>query len=376
MLSSSDERERARLRLPQFLFEYVDGGAFDEVTLVSNIEELRKVRLRQRVLKDVSQIDTGCRLFGMPCDLPLVLGPVGLAGLFARRGEAGAAQAAKAGSIPFCLSTVSVCAIEEVSQAIGSPFWFQLYMVRDRSFMNDLLAIASEHCSALVLTVDMPVGATRYRDFRSGLSGASGFSGRARRAWQAVRRPGWSLDVGLCGRPHSLGNLAPLFGKQAGMDDFVAWISRNFDPAVTWRDIDFIRQRWSGPLIIKGIADPVDASLAIERGADAIVISNHGGRQLDGTISSIEALRAVRTEFGNGPQIHVDGGVRSGIDVFRMLASGADCVWVGRAWAYALAAGGTEGVRAMIGRFAIELRAAMAMTGCQSISDIGQESLI
>ena len=371
-----DYRDLARRRTPHFLFEYVDGGAYDEVTLKRNVDDLRAVALRQRVLRDVSRIDLTTTLFGQEWAMPIGLAPVGLAGLNARRGEVQAARAAEAAGAPFCLSTVSVCPIEEVAGALKKPFWFQLYMVRDRAFVLDLLAKAkASGCSALVFTVDLPVPGARYRDVRSGLAGAAGASGALRRAWQALQRPGWALDVGLMGGPHTLGNVAPMLGGQTGLEDFFAWMSRNFDPSVTWRDLDFIRETWDGPLIIKGVLDPDDARQAKAIGADGVVVSNHGGRQLDGVLSTARALPAIVDAVGGDLTVLADGGVRSGLDVARLMAMGAQGVLVGRAWVYALAGGGQAGVARALALMAAELRVAMALTGVNKVSDLGPDCL-
>jgi L-lactate dehydrogenase (cytochrome) len=376
MLTGPDDlEERARKRLPRFMFDYICGGSYDEVTLRANRAALARVRLRQRVMRDVSDIDTSTKLFGRQARLPLALGPVGLAGMCARRGEVQAARAAGKAGVPFCLSTVAVCALEEVAAAAAMPFWYQLYMIRDRAFMADLLRRAAQHCSVLVFTVDVPVAAPRWRDFRSGLSGAPGLGGALRRGLQAAARPSWSFDVGLRGRPHSIGNLAPVLGPRAGTADFVSWAQRNFDPSVTWDDLAFVREHWRGPLVIKGILDPDDAAAAVNAGADGIVVSNHGGRQLDGAIASAEALPAIAQRVGGRTAILADGGVRSGLDVLKMLALGADGVLIGRAWAYALAVGGEPGVTALLTSFGRDLRAAMAMTGCRRLGEAGPEIL-
>ncbi len=370
-----DLEAQARRRLPHFLFEYVCGGSYDEVTVKANGQALRDVRLRQRVMRDVSDIRTDGSLFGQDVPLPVGLGPVGLAGMCARRGEVQAARAARTAGVPFCLSTVSVCDIAEVAVGTGAPFWFQLYMIRDRAFMIDLLQQAARHCSALVFTVDMPVGATRYRDFRSGMSGAPGLRGSLRRGLQAARRARWAWDVGLRGRPHALGNLKPVLGARAGTQDFAAWIMRNFDPSVTWDDLAFVRDHWTGPLLVKGVLDPEDAEAAVVAGADGIVVSNHGGRQLDGARATAEVLPRIATRVKGRAAILADGGVRSGLDVFKMLALGADGVLLGRAWAYALAIGGEAGVTALLDAIGRDLRAAMAMTGCRTLADITPDIL-
>ncbi|MEO5493651.1 MAG: FMN-dependent L-lactate dehydrogenase LldD [Sphingomonas sp.] len=375
--STLDYRELARRRLPHFLFEYIDGGSYCEVTLRRNIADLETIALRQRVLNDVSSIDLSVELFGRRLALPIALAPIGLAGLSARRGEVQAARAAEAAGIPFCLSTVSACPIAEVASAIAAPFWFQLYMIRDRSFMIDLMAKARDAgCSALVFTVDMPVPGSRYRDYRSGLAGAVGLRGAARRTWQAMRRPGWAYDVGFRGRPHQLGNVAPVLGDKTGLEDFFAWMRDNFDPSVSWKDLDFIRKHWAGPLIIKGLLDPEDARAAADLGADGIVVSNHGGRQLDGVLSTARALPPIADAVGDRLTVLADGGVRSGLDVVRLLALGAKSVLLGRAWAYALAGRGEAGVAHMLTLIEAEMRVAMALTGCTRIDAVTREALV
>ncbi len=374
--SASDYRDLARRRLPHFLYEYVDGGSYDEVTLRRNRAELQRIALRQRVLRDVSDIDLSVEIFGQRQSMPVALGPIGLAGLLARRGECQAVAAAEAAGIPFCLSTVSACSLGEVAEAASAPFWFQLYMMRDRGFVEALLADARDRgCSTLIFTVDMPLPGSRYRDYRSGLAGASGPWGAARRFGQALVRPDWAFDVGLRGRPHSLGNVARLLDRKSGLDDFMGWMRSNFDPSVTWRDLEHIRSIWSGPLVIKGILDAEDARAAAGLGADGIVVSNHGGRQLDGVPSTAEALPAIVRAIDGKLRIFADGGVRSGLDVARLLCLGADCVLLGRAWAYALAAGGGAGVRHMLSLFEAELRVALSLTGVTRIADLDHHAL-
>lgn len=375
--SALDYRALARRRLPRFLFEYLDGGSYAEVTLRRNVEDLERIELRQRVLQEVSQLDLSADLFGRKLAMPVALGPVGLAGMNARRGEIQAARAAASAGIPFCLSTVSACPIDEVAAAIADPLWFQLYMIRDRAFMRDLLQKARAHgCSALLFTVDMPVPGSRYRDYRSGLAGAPGVVGKVRRVLQGITRPGWAWDVGLRGRPHSLGNVAPVLGKNTGLEDFFAWMRDSFDPGVSWRDLEFIRSEWSGPLIVKGILDRDDALAAAEHGADGIVVSNHGGRQLDGVPSSARALPPIVEAVGDKLTILADGGVRSGLDVVRMLALGAQGVLLGRAWAFALAGAGEAGVRHVLALIEAEMRVAMALTGATSVSKINRSILV
>jgi len=374
--STLDYREMARRRLPRFLFDYIDGGSYAEVTLRRNVEDLARIALRQRVLSDVSAIDTKATLFGQTLALPIALGPIGLAGLAARRGEVQAACAAEAAGVPFCLSTVSACSLKEVAAGVTKPFWFQLYMIRDRGFMRDLLGQAkAAGCSTLVFTVDMPVPGARYRDVRSGLAGAPGLAGSVRRMMQALVRPGWAFDVGLCGRPHLLGNVAPILGKKTGLEDFFGWMRANFDAAASWRDLDFIRAEWNGPLILKGILDAEDARLAASAGADGLVVSNHGGRQLDGVLSTAAALPPIAEAVGDRLTVLADGGVRSGLDVARMLALGAKGVLLGRAWIYALAAGGQGSVTHLLQLMDAELRVTMALTGCTSLAALDRSRL-
>ena len=375
--SALDYRELARRRLPHFLFEYIDGGSYAEVTLRRNVADLEAIALRQRVLTDVSRLDLSTTLFGRRQALPIALAPIGLAGMNARRGEVQAARAAERAGIPFCLSTVSACPIDEVARDTTAPFWFQLYMIRDRGFMRDLIAQAkAAGCSALVFTVDMPVPGSRYRDYRSGLAGASGLRGAVRRTAQSVLRPRWAWDVGVRGRPHQLGNVAPVLGKNSGLEDFFAWMRDNFDPTVSWKDLEFIREIWDGPLIIKGILDREDALAAAAVGADGIVVSNHGGRQLDGVPSTAVALPPIAEAVAGRLTILADGGVRSGLDVVRILALGADGVLLGRAWVYALAAAGEAGVAHLLALMEAEMRVAMALTSCTDIAAITPDALV
>jgi L-lactate dehydrogenase (cytochrome) len=372
----TDYRELARRRLPRFLFEYIDGGSYAEVTLKRNLDDLAAIALRQRVLRDVSQIDLSTELFGQKLAMPVALAPIGLAGLNARRGEVQAARAAQKAGVPFCLSTVSACPLAEVAAGAPQPFWFQLYMIRDRAFMKDLLAqAAAARCSALVFTVDMPVPGSRYRDYRSGLAGAPGFAGSLRRFGQALLRPAWAWDVGIHGRPHALGNVAPVLGANTGLEDFFAWMRSNFDPRVTWKDMEWVRQEWRGPLIVKGILDPEDARAAARLGADGIIVSNHGGRQLDGVLSTARVLPSIADAVGDKLTVLADSGVRSGLDVVRMLALGARGVLIGRAWAFALAARGEAGVAHVLELLAAEMRVAMALTGCTRVQAIGRDVL-
>jgi L-lactate dehydrogenase (cytochrome) len=363
-----DYRALAKSRLPHFLFEYLDGGSYDEVTLRRNVEDLQSIGLKQRVLRDVSSIDLSTELFESRWSMPVGLGPVGLAGFYARRGEVQAARAAAAADVPFTLSTVGGCSLEEVARS-GAPFWFQLYFVKDRSFVRDMIARAKEvGCGALLLTVDLAVPGSRYRDARAVSSGLG-------RTIELLARPQWLWDVGIRGRPISLGNLESIIGKRAPLSDFQRWIHDNFDPSVSWKDVEWVRLQWDGPLVIKGILDPDDARQAIAGNADGIVVSNHGGRQLDGALSTARALPKIADAVAGRAPVLVDGGVRSGLDVVRMLALGASFVLLGRAWAYALAARGGAGVTHALKLVEAEMRVAMALTGCTSISEISSNTL-
>jgi L-lactate dehydrogenase (cytochrome) len=373
--STLDFREVARRRLPRFLFDYADGGANSEYTLRRNVQDLGDLALRQRVLVGGGAVDLTTTLFGQQRPLPVMLGPVGIAGMFRCRGETQAARAAKAAGIPFCLSTVSLCSLREVVEAAGNEHvWFQLYVLRDREFMRDLLATAQGlGVKTLVFTVDMPIPGSRYRDAHSGMSGPNA---PLRRILQALAKPAWAWDVGLNGRPHRLGNLEPLLGKASGLNDYIGWLGANFDPTIMWKDLDWIRSRWTGPLILKGILDPEDARAAVDIGADGIVVSNHGGRQLDGVLSSTRALPAIVDAVGDRTTVLADSGVRSGLDVVRMLALGAKGVLLGRAWLYAMAARGEAGVTQLLDLISREMRVAMTLTGAHNIAGITRKNLV
>jgi L-lactate dehydrogenase (cytochrome) len=372
--STLDFREAARRRVPRFIFDYADGGANNETTLRHNVSDLGEISLRQRVLQGVGEVSLETQLFGMQQPLPIMLGPIGIAGMFRRRGETQAAKAATKAGIPFCLSTVSICSLKEVAKAAGnSHLWFQLYVIRDRAFMRDLLAVAREQgAKALVFTVDMPVPGSRYRDAHSGMSGPRA---PLRRFMQALGKPQWAWDVGLHGRPHQLGNLEPVLGKDSGLNDYMGWLGANFDPSILWKDLDWIRSEWSGPLIIKGVLDPEDARAAADIGANGIVVSNHGGRQLDGVLSSTRALPDIVDAVGDRLTVLADSGVRSGLDVVRMMALGAKGVLLGRAWVYALASRGEAGVKLLLDIMAKEMRVAMTLTGVRTVADINRSCI-
>ncbi len=371
--ASTDYRAAAQRRLPPFLFHYIDGGAYAEHTLQRNVADLAEIALRQRVLRDMSELSLDAELLGERMAMPVALGPVGLTGMYARRGEVQAARAAASRGIPFTLSTVSVCPIEEVAPAIGRPMWFQLYVLKDRGFMRNALERASAAgVTTLVFTVDMPVPGARYRDAHSGMSGPNA---GLRRMLQAITHPRWAWDVGLRGRPHDLGNISAYRGSPTGLADYIGWLGSNFDPSISWRDLEWIREFWTGPMVIKGILDPEDARDAVRFGADGIVVSNHGGRQLDGVLSTARALPAIADAVKGEVEILADSGIRTGLDVVRMLALGADGVLLGRAFVYALAAHGEAGVANLLDLIAKEMRVAMTLTGARRLADISAASL-
>ena len=362
--SVSDYRELARRRLPKMFFEYIDGGSYAEVTLGRNVADLEAIALRQRVMRDMTQVDMSVEVFGQTLTMPVGLSPVGMAGMNGRRGEVQAARAAAKAGVPFCLSTVGVCSVEEVAAAGTAP-WFQLYMLKDRGYMRALVERAkAAGCPVLVFTVDLPLPGARYRDVRSGFTGATQVSGALNTAWQGATHPAWLWDVWLHGRPHTLGSVAGAIPKGGSVTDFLGWIAKNFDRSVTWADLDFVREVWDGPIVVKGVLDPDDARDAVRAGAQGIVVSNHGGRQLDGVRSSISALPRVVDAVGGDLEVFMDGGIRSGLDVLKALSLGAKACFVGRPWAYALGAGGESMVAKMLGTLRAELATAMVLTGC------------
>ena len=371
--SSADYRAAAQQFLPPFLFHYIDGGAYAEQTLRRNVDDFAAVALRQRVLKDMSQLDTSIELFGEKLSIPVALSPVGLTGMYRRRGEVQAARAADKHGIPFTMSSVSVCPIEEVAPKIQRPMWFQLYVLKDRGFMQNALERAqAAGCTTLVFTVDMPVPGARYRDAHSGMSGPNA---PLRRYWQAMTHPRWAVDVGLLGRPHDLGNISAYRGSPTGLQDYMGYLSANFDPSISWKDLEWIRAFWKGPMVIKGILDPEDAKDAVRFGADGIIVSNHGGRQLDGVLSSARALPAIADAVKGQIKILADSGIRNGLDVVRAMALGADCAMIGRAYIYALAAAGEAGVKHLLELLEKEMRVAMTLTSVAKVADISADLL-
>ncbi|EGQ9598645.1 FMN-dependent L-lactate dehydrogenase LldD [Vibrio parahaemolyticus] len=372
--ASTDYRAAAKAKLPPFLFHYIDGGSYDERTLKRNTDDLGDVALRQRVLRDMTDLSLETEIFGEKLAMPIALAPVGLTGMYARRGEVQAAKAAEKKGIPFTMSTVSVCPIEEVAPAIERPMWFQLYVLKDRGFMKNVLERAkAAGVTTLVFTVDMPVPGARYRDMHSGMSGPNA---AMRRVFQAMRHPSWALDVGLLGKPHDLGNISTYRGEPTKLKDYIGWLGANFDPSISWKDLEWIRDFWDGPMVIKGILDEEDAKDAVRFGADGIVVSNHGGRQLDGVLSTAKALPSIADAVKGDLKIFVDSGIRTGLDVVRMLALGADCTLLGRSFVYALAAQGGAGVENLLDLYDKEMRVAMTLTGAKTIADLSRDSLV
>ncbi|MFQ8215787.1 FMN-dependent L-lactate dehydrogenase LldD [Klebsiella pneumoniae] len=369
----SDYREAARRRLPRFLFDYIDGGAVAENTMNANAAELASVALRQRVLCGAGEPTLATTILDDAWAMPVALGPVGATGMYARRGEVQAARAASRAGIPYTLSTVSVCSIEEVASHASGALWSQLYVLKDRGYMRNALERAwAAGMKTLVFTVDMPIPGSRYRDNRSGMSGPHA---TLRQYLQACTHPRWAMNVGLAGRPLSFGNIEAYTGHKMTMDDYMGFISNNFDPSIAWHDLEWIRDSWQGKLIIKGILDADDARNAVRLGADGIVVSNHGGRQLDGAIPTARALPKVVDAVGDDLTVLADSGVRSGVDVIRLLALGAKGVLLGRAYIYALAAAGEAGVAHLLRLFAEDMKVTMTLTGATSPSAISLDCL-
>lgn len=375
--SVDDYRDLARKRLPRQFFDYIDGHAYQEKTGHANVQAFENLQLRQRVLKDVSQVDTSADFLGRQMDMPVILAPVGLTGCFAQRGEVQALKAANKANIPFTLSTVGICSIEELQQAASQPFWFQLYVIKDRQFCIRLLERAkAAGCDTLVFTVDLPVLGERYRDTRNGLSGNNSLLGSLRRGLDLISHPRWLLDVPIGGKPLTFGNLEQALPEARSLSDFKGWIGEQFDPSICWEDLNWIRDHWHGNIVLKGILDVEDAKQAVSIGADAIVVSNHGGRQLDGVPSTLSVLPEIKQAVDGKTKIIVDSGIRSGLDVVKALACGADACMIGRAWSYALAARGEQGVSHILDIMKKEMHVAMSLTGVNRVDEITQDILV
>ena len=371
--SIGELREIARRRVPRAIFDYADGGSYEERTLRRNTADLDAIEFRQRVMVDVSAVALGTTLAGAAATMPLAIAPTGLAGFFHADGEILGARAAAAFGIPFCLSTMSVCSIEDVRAATRRPFWFQQYLMRDRGFNQDLIdrAIAAE-CSALMLTLDLQVLGVRRRDRRNGLTIPPRLT--LRNVCDVARKPGWAFGV-LFGKRRTLGNLAGRVGGSSGIRTLAEWTATQFDASADWRDVDWVRSRWPGKLILKGILDPVDAKLALGAGADAVVVSNHGGRQLDGAPSTISVLPGVVDAVAGGCEVFFDGGIRSGQDIAKALALGARAGLIGKSFLFALAAGGEQGVTRPLTILRDELEVTLALTGTAHVAAAGRQML-
>lgn len=376
--SVGDFRRRAEKRLPRMLFDYVDGGAGAEVTLRQNVRDFERVQLGQRVMRDISDTRTEIELMGETLAMPVILAPVGMAGMMAQRAEVQAKRVADALGIPFTLSTVAICPIDEVAAVSDKPMWFQLYMLRDRGVVLEILERAWSHgVRTLVFTVDLSVVGTRYRDIRNGLGGGTSLWGKLRTGpVEYVRHPHWLWSVALTGGPLTFGNIARYAPAARALPDFKQWVDSQFDPSVDWDDIAWLRDRWKGKLVIKGILDPQDALEAKRVGADSLIVSNHGGRQLDGVSSSAAMLPVVADAIQGDIPLIVDGGIRSGQDVVKALALGARAVMIGRPWIYALAAQGEAGLRRLLGVFKLDMHTALGLSGYPHADKVDRGALL
>jgi L-lactate dehydrogenase (cytochrome) len=373
ILNVADLRQRARRRIPRAIFDYAAGGSYDERTLRRNTADLDAMTFRQRVMVDVSNVSLATTLLGAPVSMPLAIAPTGLAGLFHADGEILAARAAAACGIPYCMSTMSICSIEDVREATQTPFWFQQYLMKDRGFNQELIdRAAAAQCSALMLTLDLQVLGERRRDPRNGLTIPPRLTWR--NAFDVAMRPSWALKV-LFGKRRTFGNLAGRIGGASGIRTLSEWTAQQFDASANWQDVEWVRSRWPGKLILKGVLDVADARLGLAAGADAIVVSNHGGRQLDGAPSSISVLQEIVAAIDGRCEVLFDGGIRSGQDIAKALALGARGTLIGRSFLYALAAAGETGVTQAIEIMRNELRVTLALTGTSAVGAAGTHML-
>lgn len=368
-----DLRALAKKRIPRAIFDYADRGSYDEATINANRRGLQALNLRQRVMVDVSDRSTASTMLGQPVAMPVAIAPTGLTGLFHGNGEILGAKAAQAFGIPFCLSTMSICSIEDVAGAVDKPFWFQLYVMRDRGFSKSLIerAIAAK-CSALVLTLDLQIQGQRHQDLKNGLAVPPRLT--LANALDIATKPAWALRV-LFGKRRSFGNLTEQLAKAGNLKTLSQWTASQFDPSLNWNDVAWVRSIWPGKLILKGVLNVEDARAAAATGADAIVVSNHGGRQLDYAVSSISALPEIAAAVGDKTEVLFDGGVQSGQDVLKAMALGAKGCLIGKAFLYSLAAMGEAGVTKALEIIAKELDISMALTGTRTIADIGPQVL-
>ena len=368
-----DLRELARRRVPRAFFEYADRGSYDEITLRDNRAALEAIRLRQRVMVDVDHRNLATTILGKPVSMPLAIAPTGLTGLQSGAGEIKGARAAAAAGIPFCLSTMSICSIEQVRAAVAEPFWFQLYVMRDRGFTRELIerAVAAK-CSALMLTLDLQIQGQRHREIKNGMTVPPKLT--LANLVDILSKPKWIYGV-LRAPSRSFGNLAGRIDDADNLTTLAQWIGKQFDPSLSWKDLEWIRELWPGKLILKGIIDPDDARIAAESGADAIVVSNHGGRQLDGAIASIDALPRVVEAIGSRTEILFDGGILSGQSLLKSLALGARAGLIGKAFLYGLGALGEAGVTKTIEILRKELDVSLALTGQTDVRTVTREIL-
>jgi len=372
--SISDYRLLAKKRLPRQLFDYIDGGSYQEQTLAENSNAFDELKLRQKVLRDVSNIDLSSSLLGTKASMPMAMAPVGLAGSFAHRGEVQALKSAEQANIPFCLSTVSICSMEEIANQASASFWYQLYMIRDRNVVKNLINRAKAvGCDTLIFTVDLPFPGARYRDSRNGLSGSNSLATKFSRLFDFVSHPKWLWDVGITGKPLVFGNLVDEVPNAKSMDDLQGWLISQFDPTTSWEDLAWVREQWSGKLIVKGIMDPEDAQQAVKVGVDGIIVSNHGGRQLDSVPASLAALPDIIQIVNGACNVLLDGGIRSGLDVVKAMGMGADGTLIGRPWVYGLGARGEQGVTDVLEIMRDEMRIGMALTGHTNFDSISQD---
>jgi L-lactate dehydrogenase (cytochrome) len=366
--SIADLRDVARTRVPRALFDYLDRGSYDELTLRRNRTDFEAIRLRQRVMVDVSRIATATTMAAQACSMPLAIAPTGLTGLFHRDGEICGARAAAAAGIPFCLSTLSIGSIEDVRGASPAPFWFQLYLMRDRGFNEELIGRArAAQCPVLVMTLDLQVQGERRRDAKNGLAVPLRLT--LRNALDIASKPAWALGM-LRAQRRNFGNIVGHLPNSQGVRNVSVWIGEQFDPSVNWKDVAWVRSLWPGKLVLKGVIDPDDARRAADAGADAVVVSNHGGRQLDGAPSTIAALPRVIAALGGRCEVLFDGGVMSGQDILKALAHGARGCLIGKAFLYGLAAGGQAGVSLALSILRRELEVSMALTGATDVQKV------
>ncbi|MBO9630707.1 MAG: alpha-hydroxy-acid oxidizing protein [Shinella sp.] len=373
-LTISDLKEQARRRVPKMFFEYADSGAWTEGTYRANEEDFHKVKLRQRVLVDMSNRSLASEMIGEKVSMPVAIAPTGFTGMQHADGEMLAAQAAEEFGVPFTLSTMSICSIEDVRSVTSKPFWFQLYVMQDRDFVLNLIDRAkAAGCSALVLTLDLQILGQRHKDLRNGLSAPPRFT--PKHLWQMATRPFWCFDM-LGTKRRTFGNIVGHAKGVGDLSSLSSWTSEQFDPQLSWKDIEWIRERWGGKLILKGILDEEDARMSLGSGADAIIVSNHGGRQLDGAASSISMLPRIVDAVGDQMEVHLDGGIRSGQDVLKALCYGAKGTYIGRPFLYGLGAGGKAGVRRTLEIIRKELDITMALCGERDVKNLSRNNLL